>query len=135
MNLLRPLISFTYWFNLTPAPIVPAVFSILGIFLLVLLIAGIVVRVWAGSKRKNPPLFRIVSRIGRAAISLAVLGGVLYALSYERVYALSARVGWVLLLAGGIVWVVFIVRDLRTRYPREAVAFVERQKFEKYLPK
>ncbi len=132
---IRPLLEREYWLDLTPPPLVPVVFRILGISLAVLFLCGVVVRVIAGRKRKNPPLYRILVRIGRAVITLAGLGAAFFFFTYEDVYALSARFWWPLILLGGIVWAVFIVRDVMKRFPLETSGFAERQRREKYLPK
>ncbi len=135
MSYVKPLLSLDYWFNLNPAPFIKPVFIGLGIALVVLLVGGLIVK-WIGYKtRKNPPTHRILSRIGRALISIALAGGLIYFFSYEQTRLVSARFWWLVILLGAIVWKVFILIDIWKRYPREKAAFADRLNREKYLPK
>lgn len=96
---------------------------------------GIVVK-WLGHRaRKNPPLHRVLSRIGRALLSLSVVGGFLFFFSYEQIYLASARFWWAVVMLWAIVWFVFIIRGIIKNYPREKTALIEKNKREKYLPK
>ena len=135
LNIIRPLLSIHYWIDLRPADITPIFFTILGVKLAVFFAAGIVLRVLAGRKRKNPPLFRVLTRIARMLFTISFVGVVFYFFDYEGVYALSARFWWLLIAAGVIVWTVFIILDIVKRYPAEKRVLAERLRREKYLPK
>ena len=135
MSYLKPLLSLSYWFNLNPAPFIKPVLIGLGIALAVLLVGGFIVK-WIGYKaRKNPPLHRVLSRIGRALISIALAGGLFYFFSYEQTRFVSARFWWLVILLGAIVWKVFIIIDIWKRYPREKAALAAKIEREKYLPR
>lgn len=135
MQYLKPLITLNFWFNTNPPSFVPPVFLGLGILLIVIFIVGIVIK-WYGYKlRSNPPLHRVLSRIGRADIAIAVIGGFLYFVSYEQIQFVSMRFWWLLLFVAAIVWAVFIVLDILKRYPVEKKVRAERMEKEKYLPK
>jgi len=135
MSYLKPLITLSYWFTVTPPPFLAPVFLVLGIALAVLLIAGIVIKWFAYKKRGNPPLHRVFSRLGRVCLTISLLGLLLYFFSYEQTMLVSARFWWLLLFAAAIVWTVFIILDILKRYPVEKQALAEKQAREKYLPK
>jgi len=135
MQQLAPLISLGYWLNLYPPPLVPAVFTVLGIVLSVLFLAGVAAKVWGYRSRKNPPLHRILSRVGRAAITVALVGGAFYFFTYEQLYLLSARFWWILIVIGAVVWKAFIFRDFLSRYPADVRAREARIAKDKYLPR
>ena len=135
MQYLKPLLTLNYWFNTNPPPFVAPVFLGLGIVLAVIFVAGIVIK-WFGFKlRGNPPLHRVLSRLGRACISIALLGGFLYFVSYEQTPVVSMRFWWLVLLVVAIIWKIFILLDILKRYPVEKKARLERLEREKYLPK
>ena len=124
-----------FWLNTNPPPFVAPVFIGLGVFLAIVFLAGIVIK-WFGFKlRGNPPLHRVLSRVGRAYISIALLGAFLYFVSYEQTPVVSMRFWWLVLLAIAIVWKIFILLDIFKRYPAEKKARLERLEREKYLPK
>jgi hypothetical protein len=135
MSYLKPLATLNYWFNTNPPPFIGSVFLVLGILLIVIFVAGIIVKWFAWKKRGNPPLHRVLSRLGRALISTALIGGFFYFVSYEQTPVVSARFWWIVLLVAAIVWKVFIILDILKRYPVEKKARFERLEREKYLPK
>jgi peptidoglycan biosynthesis protein MviN/MurJ (putative lipid II flippase) len=135
MQYLKPLLTLNYWFNTNPPPFVAPVFLGLGIVLAVIFVAGIVIKWFGYKKRGNPPLHRVLSRVGRALISSALLGGFLYFVSYEQTPVVSMRFWWLVLLVAAIIWKIFILLDILKRYPVEKKARLERLEREKYLPK
>ncbi len=135
MSYLKPLVTLNYWFNANPPSFIGPVFLILGILLIVIFVAGIVVKWFAWKKRGNPPLHRVLSRLGRAEIAVALIGGFLYFVSYEQTPVVSMRFWWLVLLVAAIIWKVFIILDILKRYPVEKKARLERLEREKYLPK
>jgi hypothetical protein len=135
MQYFKPLITLDFWFNVSPPPFVKPVFIGLGILLAVFLVEGVLVKWAAFKKRGNPPLYRILARLGRADLYIAFLGGFLYFVAYEQIRFISMRFWWLLLAAGAIYWKTLILRDRLKRYPLEKRAFAERVAKEKYLPK
>jgi hypothetical protein len=135
MQYLKPLITLNYWFNTNPPSFIGPVFLVLGILLIVVFVVGVVVKWYAWKKRGNPPLHRVLSRLGRAEIAVALIGGFLYFVSYEQTPVVSMRFWWLVLLVAAIVWKVFILLDILKRYPVEKKARLERLEREKYLPK
>jgi hypothetical protein len=135
MQYLKPLITLSFWFNTNPPPFIMPVFIGLGALIAVILAFGIVIKWLAWKKRSNPPLHRVLSRLGRAEITVALIGFFLYFVSYEQITVVSARFWWLILFIVAAVWKVYIFLDFRKRYPIEKQALVERQAREKYLPK
>jgi hypothetical protein len=135
MSYLQPLITLSFWFNGNPPPLLYPIFIGLGVLIILLFLEGGVTKWLSWKQRKNPPLHRVLSRWGRAALTIAAIGAVLFFFTFEQIPFVSARFWWGLLLIGGIVWKVFIIKDIRKRYPAEKSAMVERLAKEKYLPK
>ncbi len=135
MSYLKPLITLSFWFNTNPPPFIAPIMIGLGVLLAVILLAGIVCKWFAWKKRVNPPLHRVLSRIGRAELTIALIGLFLYFVSYEQTPVASARFWWLILAVAAVVWKVYIIRDIMKRYPVEKNALAERLAREKYLPK
>ncbi len=135
MQYLKPLITWSFWTNAYPPSLSRIFFIILGVLALAFAVAGTVAKVLALRNRRNPPLYRVYSRVGRFALSIGAVGLLLCFFSYEQIPYVSARYWWLLLAVGGIVWAVFIVKDFLKRYPLEKRALLEKLAKEKYLPK
>ena len=135
MQYLKPLITLNYWFNTNPPSFIGPVFLVLGILLIVVFVVGVVVKWYAWKKRGNPPLHRVLSRLGRAEIAVALIGGFLYFVSYEQTPVVSMRFWWLVLLVAAIIWKVIFLLKILKRYPVEKKARLERLEREKYLPK
>jgi hypothetical protein len=134
MQYLQPLITLDFWFASNPPLFVRPVFIGLGILLIVLFAAGAAVKYLSYRSRKNPPLHRVLSRVGRAVLTVSFTGLVLYFLSYEQIPYVSARYWWILLFALAAVWTVLIAMDFLKNFPLEKRALLEKQAKEKYLP-
>jgi hypothetical protein len=135
MKYFKPLITLNFWFNTNPPPFTSPVFIGLGILLVAVFIAGVIIK-WSGyKKRRNPPLHRILSRLGRACITIAILGGFLFFVSYEQTPVVSMRFWWLVLFVAAVLWAIFIILDILSRYPAEKKALADKLAREKYLPK
>jgi len=108
---------------------------VLGALVAVIFVGGIVIKWFGYKKRNNPPLHRVLSRLGKAEIYVGLIGALLYFFSYEQISLVSARFWWILLAAMAIVWKTYIVIDIMKRYPIEKKALADRLAKEKYLPK
>jgi hypothetical protein len=135
MSYFKPLLTFGYWFGKTGAPFVGRAMIVVAALIVLALVAGLVFKYIGYRSRRNPPLYRVLSRAGRAALWIAVIGAVLFGFTYEQIPYVSARFWWLLLIAGAIWWKIAILIDWRTRYRREKAALAERRAKEKYLPK
>jgi hypothetical protein len=133
MQHLKPLLTLNYWFNLNPAPFVPLVWDILGGLIILILVASAAVKYWSFISRKNPPLHRILSRLGRAGLWISVIAIVFYFFNFEGLPTLSARFWWVAIAAVAIYWKIVIYLDFRKHYAADRKAFLEKKEKEKYL--
>ena len=124
-----------YWFSKTGAPFVGWVAIVVAILIILIFAEGLVVKYIGYRSRRNPPLYRVLSRWGRAALWIGVIGAVLYGFTYEQIPYVSARFWWLLLIAGTLWWKIAILKDIGTRYKVEKSALSEKQAREKYLPK
>lgn len=134
MQYLKPLITLSFWFNGNPPPFVRPVWIGLGILIVIIFVGGGVVKYFSYRSRQNPPLHRILSRIGRAVLWVGGIALLLYFFSYEQIPYISVRYWWALLAVGGAIWAVFITKDSIKRYPIEKRVLTERQAKGKYLP-
>jgi len=132
---LPPLLRFSYWFNASPPPFSTAVGFGLLIFFAVLLVVGIAVQVIAPRQKWEKMTKRLVARSGYMLTVLGSIGLVLYALSYERVPVLSARLGF-------LVWAAFLAyyawqtyRFVRVEMPAVQKRREERERIDKWIPK
>jgi len=135
MSYLQPLITFGYWFNPTGAPFAGWAAIIVAVLIALIFAEGLAAKYVGYRSRRNPPLYRVLSRWGRAALWIAAIGAVLFGFTYEQIPYVSARFWWLLLIAGALWWKIAILVDIRTRYRVEKAALAEKQAREKYLPK
>ena len=130
-----PFFHPSYWFDLTPPPLLPVFDHILlGLFVACFLL-GIVGRLTLLRRGWEKMMKKAVQRASNALIVLGCFGLLLYAMSYERIYVLSMRAGyvlWIVLLA----WYIWsIVRFVRVEIPETKRRHSEREEIEKWLPK
>lgn len=130
-----PLLTPGYWFNPSPGPLMPAVeWAVLAFFSLVTA-AGIAAHIynkrcgWEKLKR------RALVRAGNAAITMGLIGLLLYAFYYERTLVLSMRFLYVVWLIGAGYWAWSIYRYAAVTIPAIHKKHAEREQFEKWLPK
>ncbi|MFH1078363.1 MAG: hypothetical protein V1745_03765 [Patescibacteria group bacterium] len=134
MTLPNPL-RLSYWFNSTPPPFMAVVDRSLFITFSLLLVAGIFVRIVALRHGWEKMTRRLLVQTGGRLISLGLFGLVLYALSYERVPVLSARLGFLIWisLAGWYVWKTYTF--VRIEIPGVQKRREEREQMDKWIPK
>ncbi|MEO5928133.1 MAG: hypothetical protein ABIO72_05425 [Patescibacteria group bacterium] len=134
MNL-PPLVLPSYWFALTPPPIAPIFqYILVGVFG-ACLIAAIVLRLVAMRDGIEKLMRRALGAASNRLIVLAVFGAFLYAMSYEGIYVLSMRFGFILWAAlfAWYAWQTYktIKRDIPAMNQRRT----ERDAINKWLPK
>jgi amino acid transporter len=129
------MLRFSYWFNASPPPFAPVVGIGLLIFFAVLLVAGIAIQVIAPKQKWEKMTRRLLARIGYMLTVLGSIGLILYALSYESVPVLSARLGF-------LVWACFLAyyawqvyRFVRVEMPAAQKRREDRERLEKWIPK
>lgn len=134
MTIPSPLLP-SFWFNPTPPPFLPLIDHILLALFGVMLVAGIAARVLAMKKGWEKMTRRLLDRTGGRLMTLGVFGFLLYALNFERVPVLSARLGF-LVWAGLVVWYAWQTQHfIRVEVPAAQKRREEREQTEKWLPK
>lgn len=132
---LLPIFSLSFWLNPNP----PQFLLWTDRFLLVLVVACTVVGIVTAVIRSRPGfdkwMRRGLSKIAALMITMGLAGLLLYAFSYERIPYLSMRVWWIAWLLIVAVWVWFVARYFRIDIPAARKQRIEREQFEKWLPK
>lgn len=132
---LPPLVSPSYWFSLTPPPIAPVFqYILLGIFT-ACFIGAIVVRLISMRAGLEKMTRRVLATTSNRLAVLFVFGAILFMLTYEGIYVLSMRAGyllWVLLLAW-YAWQTY--KTVKIELPAMQQRRSERDAFNKWLPK
>lgn len=132
---LPPLLRLSYWFGLTPAPFLPWVeYSLLGFFA-IFFFAGIALRFFALNKAKDKLYRRAYHDVSSALLTLGVFGLVLFVFSYERIYALGMRAGYLLWVALFAWYAWRLYRKIRVEIPEMQERRDQRDALNKWLPK
>jgi len=136
MDYIKPLLSFSYWFNTTAIPFLPAVNKLVLITLYGLLIAGIACAAYAKlGKKLEKDLKRLLRKYAGALTTAGVVGLMFYAFTWQRVPFLSMRFFFVLWFALFAYWIWTIIRFQTKELPERRKMREEQAKREKWLPK
>jgi hypothetical protein len=131
---LPPLLNPAYWFALAPAPLMPWVeWTLLGLFA-ACFFAGIILRFISMRKEMEKMVRRAVVRGSGMLITLGVFGLILFILSYERIYVLGMRAGYLLwaALLGWYAWQMY--KLVKIEMPMAEQRKSEREAINKWLP-
>lgn len=132
---LPPLIRPSYWFDLTPPPIAPVFQYIVVAVFGLCMIAAIVLRLVSMRAGMEKMMRRALNSASNRLIVLSIFGAFLYALSYEGIYALSMRFGFVLWFAL-LVWYAWqTYKTIKVEIPAMHQRRTERDAYNKWLPK
>ncbi len=132
---LPPLLRPSFWFSPMPPPFMPWVDRALPIIFALLFVAGIIVYLIAFKQNWDKMMRRALRKAADRLAILGCVGLLLYALSYERIYVLSARVGYLLWLAL-LAWYAWTMYKLVTiEMPAMEQRQAEREQKNKWLPK
>jgi len=124
------LLSFNYWFDLSPEPFMFLANIVIVAFLGLLLIGGILFLIL---QKKNKLYKVLFGKINNFCFINLIIGVLLFFFSWQEAYFLSARFWYLLWLIIMVVWLLEIrkkngkISDLRDKRKK-------RQEFEKYLP-
>ena len=132
---LPPILTPGYWFTPTPVPFMPIVDTALLVTFSVLFIVGILALVLRIRGRMDKLMRRAVIRAGMALFSTGLVGLILYAFSYERVPYLSMRILFFLWAVWFVCWAYRLFRHVTTDIPAVRAEQMERNQFNKWLPK
>ena len=132
---LPPLLQLSYWFDLTPPPFLTWVERGLLAIFVILLCAGIFVRLVTMRQGWEKMTKSALQQASSMLTLLGALGLLLYTFSYERVYLLSMRFGYLLWLAL-LVWYAWrLYRLVMVEMPAMEQRRTERDAINKWLPK
>ena len=121
-------------FNMRPSSLEgTGLYILLGLFgaIFVLgILAAIFLRKYHGDKL----IIRGLKKIESAFITIGILGLAYTWTAYEGVAVLSARIWFLVLVAGLIIWLFFPLWYLVAKMPRIREEIKRKKEFEKYLP-
>lgn len=131
---IRPLLTLSFWFDVTPDPLIEDSTLLIRLVFGAFLLLGIAARIAIVFVRENTWHLRRVRKTSQLFLSMGALGFFLYWFAYERFPFLSMRL-WVLLWAVGvIVWCVFLAIYILKTVPDQQRATAVKKEKEKYLP-
>jgi len=134
MGYIKPLLTFSFWFSITPPPLLPIFYWVFFILFSVLFLIGIVCR-WIYKKEKNNFVLRFSAKyLKKWFILSGALGFLLLMFSYERAVFLSARFWFLIWGVGFGVWLGFIIKKIKT-LPDRKDELKRHAEYNKYLPK
>ncbi|MBU4331865.1 hypothetical protein KKD19_06105 [Patescibacteria group bacterium] len=129
------LLNLKYLFTMEPAPFQPLQRNIM----LVLLIAAVVGEIgsWLMRRRKREDAVQttLFSKLVSLFLVMVISGWFLYFCRQQGVYLLSRRFWFAFWFVGGVLWLIFILKYVFVRAPKEKAEWNRREAFEKYLPK
>ncbi len=132
-NLTQALMSFSYWFSLTPPALSLGHARVWGVIGLLLIVAAIIVRRMA--RRQQGPEFLKQPWV-RAARLLTTSGFFLWLFlffRYERIPFFGARFWLLLLIIGDLIWIAVILRHIFIRIPAQRKSWEADREKRKYL--
>jgi len=129
------LLNLSFWFNLSPDPLMPGSFRFLELVFCALILFGVVAKIVSVVK-KSDYLFAVgAKKLVSPFFWMGVLGLILLVLDYERVTFFNSRFWYLLWALGFIVWMVFVMKKLIHDLPERKKIIDDRKKLEKWLPK
>lgn len=127
---MQNLLTWSFWFNLRPTPLLPAFKYILAALIAIFIILAIVAII---KKRQKGLYHGIWRRIYDFSLTNAILGLLLFFFDYERAPFFSARFWFAFWFVGLAIWIFYIAKankGLAARKQRQE----EEARFKKYLP-
>lgn len=135
MNLIKPLLSLSYWFNYYATPFSPWSSKLILVLMALLAFAAIALLIWKG-RMKDIAKRHAASRIAICDLVAALVGLFLWFVTYEGVPFLSMRIFWVVWLFVFGAWKYLIYRNYKKDISNATMSHdPERAAYEKYLPK
>ncbi len=127
---MQNLLTWHFWFNLRPEPLLPIFVQIFLGFLILLLLASI----FTGIKKNRKSLYKIFwKKAYNFSIGNLIIGTAFFFFNYEQAAFLSARFWlaiWVIIM---LWWLWPIIKQYRM-VPTKQKQLAEEQKFKKYIP-
>lgn len=127
---MKNLLTLNYWFNLRPENLIPLAQNLFVTFIIFLAVLALVI---ALIKRKGGIYRGFLNRLYTLALTNALVGLLLLFFNYELVPFFSARFWlgiWIIIM---IVWLVAILKNLKS-IPAKKKQLDEERARKKYLP-
>ncbi len=128
-------LNLSYWFSLRPPFMSSQSLLMAQVAILVIFSAGIALKFYARSLRKDPPRARFVRRLGSPVIVFAVVLTIWLFMKYETIYLLGARFWPPMFTLIFGVWAWRLFDRFRRTAPQDNEAMRKAAEFRKYLPK
>jgi len=133
LNYIKPLFTASFWFNLTPPPLLPLFYWCFFIVFAGLIIVGFVSSQVYQKKRDNYILRFSAKYLKPWFITSGILGLILLFFDYERATFFSARFWFLIWFISFGIWLLFIIKKIK-QLPERQDLLHKKAEFEKYLP-
>ncbi len=134
LSWLTPLFHASFWFDLHTRPFSPWVDYLILALVLALLLSAFGVS-WLRREAKEKLVKRLWGSALAACVSAALIGLVLYAITWQRIPVLGMRIFWPIWFLAHAAWGISIYRRAQKQIPAARRTQAERQAYEKWLPK
>jgi len=121
-------------FNLAPASLEGLGLNIVLIVFGVIAVFGIILQIFAQSRKGDKVLSRGIKRVKNAFYTIGILGFIYAFFAYQGARLLSARFWFPLLLLILVFWIYFPIKYIMVEVPRLREDIKNRKEFERYLP-
>jgi len=129
------LLSISFWFNLSPDPLLPRSFSFLELVFFAMIFLGVAAKIVSVVK-KSDYLFAVgAKKIAPPFFVMGFLGLLLLLLDFERISFFSARFWYVVWVLGALVWMIFIIKSLARDLPARKRSIEEQKRLARWFPK
>lgn len=125
--------TIQYWFSYYPEAFLPWAAKIVFFYLSLVFLVGVLFRYFA-AKKKDRFVKKLMLQIYFLLVVYAVVGFFLLFFTQQEIPIFGARLWYVLLDIGAVVWFLFIIRRYKKTVPELRKKAKERAEFEKYIP-
>lgn len=132
---LQPLVSPSFWFDLTPTAMSPLFDKMFFVLFALLVITASAARMVADNRLEDKYHKIIALRAANIALTTGILGFIIYFLTYEEIQFLGARFWFLVLLLGVIIAVVRLLRYAKKDVPAKRKHEQSKAEVNKYLPR
>ncbi len=132
---LQPVLTASFWFDLTPNAMGPLFSKIFFIIFAVLVIAASAARIVANNKLTDKYHKIIALRAANIAFITGILGFVIYFFTFEEIQFFGSRFWFLVLLLGVIVAVVRLLKYAKKDVPAMRKHEQSKAEVNKYLPR
>ncbi|MFA6429326.1 MAG: hypothetical protein WCV84_02395 [Patescibacteria group bacterium] len=136
-SLLKPLITLSFWFQLTGVPFTRTANIMILVLMGVLTVGGAGFWYYLHTKgsRFDRERRRVLWALSHLCLWSGLSGFALYAMVWQRIPLLSMRVWWLVLLAVFVGVIAWLAKRWFKIIPLLDKELAERQRYEKWLPK